>query len=534
LTSSSAADTDLVARLKRFNLELHPDKTRLFRFGQFALARQRERGLGKPSTFDFLGLTHICGRSREGRFVLLRHSSKKRLRAKLQAVRAELLRRRHLPVSKQGSWLASVVRGYFAYHAVPTNGRQLTTFRTQAVRAWHHALNRRSQRDKTNWERMHRLDERWIPKPRILHPGEDLERRLRRQRRLSVPTLLHIIKQVAAALMATHAKGIVHRDLKPANIYLLEAAGAADFVKVLDFGISKVRSATTKLTRTASIMGTPGYMSPEQARGRIEDIDETTDQWALGCITWECLAGECPFQGESPLATLFQVVNEPPPPLLPKVPGLTPKVEDVLLRALSKNKGDRFANIVDFVASLDEATIGSTSKAAPSIPRTLQLSEPVSDTGVPAKSVQPTTFTQTAGELNEEVTPAGTRSKNWIWAVVGVAAILVVGALLLLRSGPAPKPVTVSPPPEGPVPVAVPAPAPEPTSIPTPPLAVTAPAPSAMEIANHDSPKTNRPSAGTHGPDGKASLRTQARPDSDSKRTHPVRQREVPRMIEDL
>jgi group II intron reverse transcriptase/maturase len=164
---------ELVARLKRFNLELHPEKTRLFRFGQFALARQRARGLGKPSTFDFLGLTHICGRSREGRFVLLRHSSKKRLRAKLQAVRADLLRRRHLPVSKQGSWLASVVRGYFAYHAVPTNGRQLATFRTQAVRAWHHALNRRSQRDKTNWERMHRLDERWIPKPRILHPWPD-------------------------------------------------------------------------------------------------------------------------------------------------------------------------------------------------------------------------------------------------------------------------------------------------------------------------------------------------------------------------
>jgi hypothetical protein len=66
-----------------------------------------------------------------------------------------------------------VVRGYFAYHAVPTNGRQLATFRTQAVRAWHHALNRRSQRDKTNWERMHRLDDRWIPKPRILHPWPD-------------------------------------------------------------------------------------------------------------------------------------------------------------------------------------------------------------------------------------------------------------------------------------------------------------------------------------------------------------------------
>lgn len=161
---------DLEARLQRFHLELHPDKTRLFRFGAFAAARQRERGLGKPSTFDFLGLTHICGRSRQGRFVLLRHSSKKRMRAKLRAVREELLRRRHLPVTKQGAWLASVVRGYFAYHAVPTNGRRLASFRYQVVRAWHRALIRRGQRDGTTWERMHRLDERWIPKTRILHP----------------------------------------------------------------------------------------------------------------------------------------------------------------------------------------------------------------------------------------------------------------------------------------------------------------------------------------------------------------------------
>jgi RNA-directed DNA polymerase len=161
---------DLEARLQRFHLELHPDKTRLFRFGQFAAARQRERGLGKPSTFDFLGLTHICGRSRQGRFVLLRHSSKKRMRAKLRAVREQLLRRRHLPVPVQGAWLASVVRGYFAYHAVPTNGRQLVAFRIQVVRAWHRALNRRGQRDGTTWQRMHRLDERWIPKAQILHP----------------------------------------------------------------------------------------------------------------------------------------------------------------------------------------------------------------------------------------------------------------------------------------------------------------------------------------------------------------------------
>lgn len=160
----------LAERLRRFHLELHPEKTKLFRFGQYAAERQRERGLGKPSTFDFLGLTHICGRSREGRFVLLRHSSKKRLRAKLHAVRQELLRRRHRPIPEQGAWLASVVRGYLAYHAVPTNARRLGQFRFQVVRAWHRALCRRSQHDRTTWTRMHRLDVRWIPPARILHP----------------------------------------------------------------------------------------------------------------------------------------------------------------------------------------------------------------------------------------------------------------------------------------------------------------------------------------------------------------------------
>lgn len=161
---------ELEARLQRFHLELHPEKTRLFRFGQFAATRQQERGLGKPSTFDFLGLTHICGRSRQGRFVLLRHSSKRRMRAKLRAVREELLRRRHRPVPEQGAWLASVVRGFFAYHAVPTNGRRLAGFRVEVVRAWHRALNRRSQRGRCTWTRMHRLDERWIPQVRISHP----------------------------------------------------------------------------------------------------------------------------------------------------------------------------------------------------------------------------------------------------------------------------------------------------------------------------------------------------------------------------
>jgi serine/threonine-protein kinase len=107
-----------------------------------------------------------------------------------------------------------------------------------------------------------------------------------------------VVKQVASALTATHQQGIVHRDLKPANIYLLNVAGEVDFVKVVDFGISKVRAAITKLTQASVVMGSPQYMSPEQAQGRVDEIDLRTDEWALASITWKMLAGRCPFTGE--------------------------------------------------------------------------------------------------------------------------------------------------------------------------------------------------------------------------------------------
>jgi len=157
-------------RLKRFGLELHPDKTRLLRFGRFAESSRRERGQGRPETFNFLGLTHICGRSGSGQFLLLRLTMKDRMRTKLKTIREELLRRRHLPVPVQGEWLAAVVRGYFAYHAVPTNMQRMKSFCFEVTRAWLHALRRRSQRSRVSWGRMSRLATRWIPAPRILHP----------------------------------------------------------------------------------------------------------------------------------------------------------------------------------------------------------------------------------------------------------------------------------------------------------------------------------------------------------------------------
>ncbi len=164
----------LEERLRHFGLALHEDKTRLLRFGLYARERCEKRGLGKPGTFDFLGFTHVCGTSRNQRFVLLRHTSKKRMRATLHAIRRALLRRRHLPIVEQGRWLAAVVRGYFAYFAVPTNGRRISSFRYEVVRSWLRALRRRGQRDRTTWVRMAALAARWVPLPRIAHPYPDV------------------------------------------------------------------------------------------------------------------------------------------------------------------------------------------------------------------------------------------------------------------------------------------------------------------------------------------------------------------------
>jgi len=164
---------ELAERLRQFELELHPDKTRLIEFGRFAAQRRVEKGMTKPETFDFLGFTHMCGRRRSGEFMLVRHTSQKRMRRRLHEIREEIYSRRHTPVHEQGKWLGQVMRGYFQYHAVPTNSSALSTFRTQIQRHWLHALRRRGQRDRTTWRRMNSLSERWLPPARILHPWPD-------------------------------------------------------------------------------------------------------------------------------------------------------------------------------------------------------------------------------------------------------------------------------------------------------------------------------------------------------------------------
>ena len=141
-------------RMRKFGLELHAEKTRLIEFGRFAEGNRKRRGEGKPETFDFLGFTHISGKTRKGNwFTVRRQTIKKRLRGKLQAVRQELRKRWHERIAETGDGLRSVVQGYFNYHAVPGNFVALQTFRREIARAWLGALRRRSQRQRLPWER---------------------------------------------------------------------------------------------------------------------------------------------------------------------------------------------------------------------------------------------------------------------------------------------------------------------------------------------------------------------------------------------
>jgi group II intron reverse transcriptase/maturase len=162
---------ELIERMRKFSLELHPEKTRLLEFGPFAAENRKKRGEGKPETFNFLGFTHICGKKRSnGRFTVLRQTIRKRLQAKLSEVKAELKRRMHDPIPEVGQWLRSVVGGHIRYYGVPTNGAALHTFRFQVGRLWHRALLRRSQNARVLWDRMRRLIARWLPPTRTSHP----------------------------------------------------------------------------------------------------------------------------------------------------------------------------------------------------------------------------------------------------------------------------------------------------------------------------------------------------------------------------
>ena len=161
---------ELRERLAEFGLELHPEKTRLIEFGAFAASNRKRNGRGKPDTFDFLGFTHVCGKTRGGRFIVRRLTMRKRLRAKLREINTTLRRRLHDPIPEIGGWLASIIRGHVQYYGVPLNTQRLHAFRHRVVCLWKRWLSRRSQKAHVTWERMARIARNWLPPVRVVHP----------------------------------------------------------------------------------------------------------------------------------------------------------------------------------------------------------------------------------------------------------------------------------------------------------------------------------------------------------------------------
>jgi RNA-directed DNA polymerase len=169
-TDAEAFWKELKVRMSEFCLELHPEKTRLLEFGRFAAESRKHRGLGRPETFDFLGFTHICGKTKGGRFTVIRHTVRKRILAKVREVKTELWRRMHDPIPLVGAWLKSVVGGHIRYYGVPNNRYALANFRFSVATAWQRVLARRSQVGRVHWDRMKRLIARWLPPAHICHP----------------------------------------------------------------------------------------------------------------------------------------------------------------------------------------------------------------------------------------------------------------------------------------------------------------------------------------------------------------------------
>ena len=325
--------------------------------------------------------------------------------------------------------------------------------------------------------------------------GEDLDHRLRREGKLPLATAVAITKQVASALDAAHAEGVVHRDLKPGNVFLVKMRDEADFVKVLDFGVSKIKAARTKLTRATAVIGTPEYMSPEQATGLIEEIDHRADQWALGCIAWEMLSGHAPFIADDVGALFYQVINMDPHPLARRAPGLPPGVEPVLRRALAKRAKERYPSIKDFARAFEAAATGRQRELtpapvevppAPVVKGTVAYGDavvpPPSDWEAKTEAAPPPRMVaeemvRTARDASiDDVDEVPVRKIKPIYLVgAGVAVLLIVLVSLLWTRKTPPAPVApVGKPPAAVVPVvkelpAV-APAPEPPPPPPPPV----------------------------------------------------------------
>jgi serine/threonine-protein kinase len=192
--------------------------------------------------------------------------------------------------------------------------------------------------------------------------GEDLQKKLKREGKLRPEEVCRLMRQVGSALQLAHDRGVVHRDLKPSNIFLARSVEETVLAKLLDFGISKSLDSPKKVTvERQVVLGTAAYMAPEQARGAVQDIDHLSDIFSLATVAYRCLTGEAPFSGSNDSDIRYAVCFAEPPTLGTVVPGLPPRTGEVLRRAHSKRKEDRYQRAQEFVdeliKSLDETSI---------------------------------------------------------------------------------------------------------------------------------------------------------------------------------
>jgi serine/threonine protein kinase len=335
--------------------------------------------------------------------------------------------------------------------------------------------------------------------------GEDLEHRLQRVGRLSLEAAVYITKQTASALGAAHARDVVHRDLKPANIFLMQVPGEPEFVKVLDFGISKMKAARARLTRATAVVGTPHYMSPEQAAGRVDETDHRADQWALACIVWEMLAGRTPFAADDVTPLFYQITNLEPEPLTKQAPHVPAAVDTVLRRALAKRPADRFAGIREFSRAFEEAALGRPADATPT-PVTLSRTGEANATSTgptlpmaalaagrePGKKM--TTFSHTTGEVTQTVLRRRLRP-GYLIALATSLVVVGVGVMFVRTTDSSPPVVPSRPAPSRPL--APSQSAPSPTIVVPLPEPALAPPPSLAPA----------PTTPTHPPKAKSSAR---------------------------
>ena len=262
---------------------------------------------------------------------------------------------------------------------------------------------------------------------------------------MPVARVLDLVGQIASALTAAHNHKIVHRDLKPQNLFLVRLPGEdREVVKVVDFGISKVREATTKLTQEAAVMGTPQYMAPEQAEGKLEQIDERTDEFALAAIAYEMLTGRPVFRGGSVPAILYQVVHQQPEPMRKTTPMVGPALEAVVLKALSKAQDDRYPTVLAFHRELERAA------AADRDVHTTELTAPaVAQAAADSPAPHPTTLGLAVGTVETRTRRPSYTRRRWLVAAGLAAVALAMVAIFGLRRSPTPvAPQPPAPPPD--------------------------------------------------------------------------------------